>query len=311
VKRAAILVALVAGLALPAMSQAALPGRDGRIAFASEWFPDDCGNHSCEEEVTGLNTVLPDGTHRRTLGRCGRRSANCEDHSAAWSPDGRRIAYIHDDTVWVMRANGSHSHRVFRGEASTPSWSPDGRHIVFTELDAYDGWITIMRPDGSHRRRLTHNTRNSDPSWSVGGLIAYTHYPEDFTGASSIVTRRPDGRRVGRFSAPHGVGNPDFSPDGRLLAFERYDNDDGISIWRAHPGGSGMREVAGAGVQPAWSPSGRSIAYSAPPGPFPANYEIFIARRDGSHVHRLGARRGKSAPPGEYIEPAWQPLPRR
>jgi hypothetical protein len=104
VKRAAILAVVAAALAVPTTASAALPGRDGRIAFASEWFPDDCGFHSCEEVVTGLNTVRPDGTHRRTLGRCGRRSANCEEHSPAWSPDGRRIAYIHDD---ALRTDGT------------------------------------------------------------------------------------------------------------------------------------------------------------------------------------------------------------
>jgi Tol biopolymer transport system component len=169
-----------------------------------------------------------------------------------------------------------------------------------------------MRPDGSHRRRLTRSTGNSDPSWSVGGLIAYTHYPDDFSGPSSIVTRRADGRLVSRFTAAHGVGNPDFSPHGKLLTFERYDNTDGVSIWRSRPDGSRMRQVVPDGHEPAWSPSGRSIAYSAAPAPFPASYEIFIVRRDGSHKHQLGPTpRRHGDPPGEYIGPAWQPLPRR
>src|SRR4051794_11049307 len=307
VKRAAILGVVIAALGVPAPGRAALPGRDGRIAFAADWVPTDCGEHACEEDVSGLVTVRPDGTGRRTLGRCGRRSGYCEDHAPAWSPDGRRIAFVHDDALWVMRANGSHRRRLFRGEASTPCWSPDGRHIAFTEGYGYSGWIEIIRPDGSHRRRLTRDNDNSDPSWSVRGLIAYSH-GRTFIGPYSIVTRHVDGRLAGRIKDRNGVGDPDFSPDGRFLAFERS-GDHGDSIWRARADGSHGRRVVPHGSQPAWSPSGRSIAYSATPKPSPADVEIFIARRDGSHAHQVGpAPRPTGAPRGDYIEPAWQPL---
>jgi Tol biopolymer transport system component len=297
---------------VPAPAHGAFPGRDGRIAYTSVWFPDDCGTHSCEEEVLGLNTIRPDGTGRRTLGRCGRR-VGCQENQPAWSPDGRRIALVHDDAIWVMRADGSHAHRVFGGSSETPSWSPDGRRIVFTELTAFTGWITIMRADGSQRRRITPTDDNSDPSWSVRGLIAYTHYPPYFLGLTSIVTRRADGRLVSRFKGRGiDVTNPDFSPDGKLVAFERYDNDDGISIWASRPDGSHRRRVVADGLSPAWSPSGRFIAYSGPVQAYPRNREIFVARRNGSGAHQVGpSPRRKGDRRGDSGEPSWQPLPPR
>jgi dipeptidyl aminopeptidase/acylaminoacyl peptidase len=316
VKRAAILaVALVAAAAPAPAAQAAFPGRDGRIAYTSDWEPDDCGDHSCEEDVLGLNTIRPDGTGRRPIGRCGRRMVDCEEYQPAWSPDGRRIVLVHSGSIWVMGGDGSHAHRVFKGDAETPSWSPDGRHIVFTRLTGYTGWITIMRSDGSHRRRITPTDDNSYPSWSVRGLIAYTHYPPGFGGLSSIVTRRPDGRLVSRFKLRTDVYDADFSPDGKLIAFERSGtaaNDDRISIWTSRPDGSHPHSVVADGNSPAWSPSGRFIAYSGPVGPFPRPYEILVVRRDGSHGRQVGpSPRHKGDRPGYYIQPTWQPLPRR
>jgi Tol biopolymer transport system component len=215
---------------------------------------------------------------------------------------------VHDDAIWVMTADGSHGHQVFKEEADTPSWSPDGRHIVFTAVTGYTGWITVMRADGSHRRRISPNDYGADPSWSVRGQIAYSDSPEYFLGRTFIVTRRTDGRLVSRFrERRHDVSNADFSPDGKLIAYERGD-----SIWTARPDGSHRRRVVAGGSQPAWSPSGRFIAYSRSVGPSPAESEIFIARRDGSHRHQLGpSPRRKGDRRGDYIEPAWQPLPRR
>jgi TolB protein len=307
VKRAAILAAMLATAAAPAPAQGAFPGRDGRIAYTSDWFPDDCG-HACEEEVVGLNTIRPDGTGRRPIGRCGRRSLACGEYQAAWSPEGRRMAFVRDEEIWVMHADGSRAHRVLGRSAGAPAWSPDGRHIAFTGAH---GYISIMRTDGSHRHRITPSGGNRDPSWSVRGLIAYTHHPRDINDKASIVIRRPDGGLVSRFERRYNVSNPDFSPDGRRIAFERYRRDDQISIWTSFPDGSHLRRVEADGLAPAWSPSGRFIAWSGP-NSSPNTREIFVARRDGSGAHRVGpSPRRKGDRRGDYGEPNWQPLPPR
>ena len=70
-----------------------------------------------------------------------------------WSPDGRRIAYVRDDEVWVMEADGSRVSKVVGKPESgrRPRWSPDGRRLAF--LSRRRGWSQIWLIDAPVPRR--------------------------------------------------------------------------------------------------------------------------------------------------------------
>ena len=50
-----------------------------------------------------------------------------------WSPDGRRLAFVRDDEIWVIEADGSRLTRVVGkpGAGREPRWSPDGHRLAF------------------------------------------------------------------------------------------------------------------------------------------------------------------------------------
>jgi tricorn protease len=70
------------------------------------------------------------------------RSSGAHDRSAAWSPDGRHVAYISDasgeDEVWIVDQNATEPARQLTKDHSARlfdlAWSPDGDRIAYTDF---------------------------------------------------------------------------------------------------------------------------------------------------------------------------------
>ena len=110
-----------------------------------------------------------------------------DDRFPAWSPDGKRIAFVSDRDgprryfdIYVMDADGSNLQRLTNDPRDDrfPAWSPDGERIVFgarrkghfeTKF-AVTYEIYVMDADGGNLQRLTENRKNDwGPSWSPDG----------------------------------------------------------------------------------------------------------------------------------------------
>jgi TolB protein len=141
------------------------------------WSPD--GSRIVFNGADGMQLQIMDagGGNVVTLAAAGLR--------ADWSPDGSLIAYCLDDGIYVIRPDGSDSHKLIGADGvfTDPSWSPDGSMIAFSyDLPEWakqptDGGypneheVFVMRADGSEVHRLTDLTtpiyRNSgtSPDW--------------------------------------------------------------------------------------------------------------------------------------------------
>ncbi|MGW4941779.1 TolB family protein [Actinoplanes sp. NPDC004185] len=161
------------------------------------------------------------------------------------------------------------------------------------------------------------------------GRIAFRRFLNEDRTWGAVFTVRPDGsgeRQVTRPPRGYVDRNPDVSPDGRWIAFQREAVDCGpgcttSEIFIVRTDGTRPTQLThsapGLGCgndgfcngSPAWSPSGRRIAFNRESGPvvddYVENVGIYVMNADGSHLHQLTQRARPSN--GEDTDPQWSP----
>jgi dipeptidyl aminopeptidase/acylaminoacyl peptidase len=245
------------------------------VVVLSNVARDDAGAPADESAVTVTPPVVDPqsaeviGLDGRTIERFG--SFPQDAFALTLAPDGQTIAYVTTETPGVDRItvrSGGIDEAILPGgvTGSFPAWSPDGSRIAFQgHLTGRGGEddIYVVNADGSGLRRLTTDPfRDSWPAWSPdGSTIVYVNdgrRPADTSGntpTSTLWTVPADGGTptkvpVGRA----GITNPDYSPDGRRIAFS------GDGVWTVDAAGGEPRRVAAISGVPRWSPDGSTIA---------------------------------------------------
>ena len=147
------------------------------------------------------------------------------------------------------------------------SWSPDSSSIAFSrEGERWTQSLWAVDTASGKLSRLTDCQACADvgPTWVPSGqLIAFNRTDRE---GSSLDTVRADGSQLTKITDSDRAGNPQWSPDGRQIAF-----DDDNDIFIANADGSDQRRlldgepVNGPGV-PSWSPDGSKLAYFYTPG---------------------------------------------
>jgi Tol biopolymer transport system component len=185
----------------------------------------------------------------------------------AWSPDGAKIAYLRGDWIHVMNADGSAPKRVTRAESSARTapgsgWAPAKQIVFYLGND-----IWVVHPDGSGRRMVVKG-EGEKAGFEVapdGRMIAFSY----LAGALNfeLAVGEFSGTAVQRLTDNDSHDHqPSWAPDGRSLAFSRYDAapsafaDDGPGdIYVINADGSGERNLTSSAADessPAWSPKG-------------------------------------------------------
>ncbi len=175
-----------------------------------------------------------------------------------------------------------------RGGSVTTRRSSNGRIVFGRWSSAATSDIFSVRPNGSGLKRLTFTGAGWYPAWSPDGRrIA-------FTGRDNAIwIMRADGSRPRQVTHPGTADQaPCWSPNGVWIAFDRFKAATPPTvIFVVRTDGSDLRRLRG-GLDPAWSPDGRLIAFTGTDG-------IWVMRPNGR-----GARRVLS---GDASQPAWSP----
>lgn len=121
-----------------------------------------------------------------------------------WSPDGRRIAYLRDDEIWVMEADGSRLTRVVAkpGGGRQARWSPDGRRLAF--VSRRRGWSQIWLIDAPVPRRGRPAADPKPPEPTVltetGIDVEDFEWSPDGTSIAVMAQRDPEPREASQIA---------------------------------------------------------------------------------------------------------------
>jgi dipeptidyl aminopeptidase/acylaminoacyl peptidase len=147
---------------------------------------------------------------------------------AAWSPDGKKIAYhafeltqpSRNPEIWVMDADGSNQKKL-TDHGLDPHWSPNGQQIVFASHRDGIFQIYVMKADGSGVTRLTkHNGEDSSPVFAPDGaaILYVSATADDHRGLFLMSADGSDQHDIGH-SKKQDYCFPSWSRDGQTIAF--------------------------------------------------------------------------------------------
>jgi len=307
VGRALLGTSLVA-LVLSSPVQAGFPGANGRIAYKSG--------------TDQIRTVAP------LSGSTALTPAGSQEENPAWSPDGKKIAFVKRDSpcgqeIWTMNADGTGKAALVTAvpgfgpcsAVDNPSWNRTGSRIAFEVIGPGGGNIARADTSGLNANVavvVTSTTADErDPAYAPNSdKIAFDR--KIGAGKYTLNTVNDDGTSLATLlsDASHDLRQPNWSPDGAKLVYQYLFAAGPPADWdiyTVNANGTGATAVVAnhpnTDWEPAWSPEGNNIVYTHEVSSG-GDFELYTRNPDGTG----GQIVLESRPSTVESEPDWQPV---
>jgi Tol biopolymer transport system component len=277
----------------------------GNVPWAARWSPD--GTRIAFELGDSVLAMAPDGSGLTLLARVP------DVHSLAWSPDGRWLAGVRNNssfvygrssfgnlaasTVFVVPSGGGTP--IMVSDSTTlnvsPVWLPDGRGLLYVSSGG-GGRDIYLQPVGRNGhaagapRRITTGLDAHTIALSRDGKrLAYSKYARDLNVL--MVRLSPSGSVDARSAQPITRGNQAseivrLSPDGKWLVYDS-DLNGNADLFIVPSDGGQPRQLTddpSDDLNPDWSADGTLVSFHS----FrTGNRDVFTVNADGSGLSQV------------------------